>query len=444
MPSKVNITAWRRPVFVLLAVAVGPAVAQDDGGLNANLALSQGITSSSDDGTFGQTNLGFALSSQTRSQTLDFRTGLGLEQRFDGGADIEIDEPTLRLSYGTTSRQSALALGLTYNRADADSFVELSDDEPGILVLDEGKRETVGASLDYTFGREALFGGTFGVNYNSLSYFDTTDPELVDRDRVQANLTLRFEITPRIAATLGYDYSDTDRDGTGQDESSNRFRIGTDLLVSDTLTAGFSIGQRELTKTNDGVTTQTESLTYAIDLRQDRPNGALTLALNSDLTEAGRRTNLRAGTSFETRRGGEFAARAGLSQGNDGDINPLYELRYSEDLLRSDYSASLQQNFASNSQGAEVLNSRLQLGYNYELGANTQFVSSVSYQTTDVLGSDSDTSRFDLRLGVSHALTETVALTSQYTYSRKSEDGQSGETDNRIFLGLETNFGWRP
>lgn len=423
---------------------LSPASGQDNGGLNANLSLSQGITSSSEDGNFGQTNLGFGLSSLTRPQSLDFRVGVGLEQQFDNGLDNEIVDPSLRLSYDIQNRQNALELGLVYNRSDVDSLVELDDELPGILVLDEGTRETVGATLTYTFGREAPFGGTAGVSYNSLAYSDTTDPDLVDRDRVQANLGLRFEITPRIAATLGYNHSDTDRAGTGQDERSNRYQVGTDLTVSESLNAAFSVGWREVETTNSGVTTQEERLTYSLDLRKDRPNGALTLSLNSDLSEAGRRTNLRFGTSYETRYGGEFSAGAGLSQGDNGDIRPLYEVSYSDSLPRSSYSVSLRQGFTTNSQGEESLNSRLRLGYNYTLNATTQFQSSASYRTTNALGPDTDTSRLDLRLGVSRDLTENWALTSRYTYTRKSEDGQADETDNRLFLGLETNFGWRP
>jgi opacity protein-like surface antigen len=417
---------------------------QDGGGVNANLSLSQGITSSSQNGTFGQTNLGFDLSSETRIANLGLRAGVGLEQQFDDGFNTDVTDPSLRLSYGTQSRQSAFELGMVYNRSDVDTLVELDEELPGILVLDEGTRENVRVSLGYTFGRDARFGGTLGTNYNSLAYSDTTDPDLLGSDRVQANLGLRFEITPRIAATMGYDFSDTDRANAGQDERSTRFRLGADLTVSETLSAGLSVGLREVTTTNSGVTTQDDRFTYALDLRQNRPNGALTLNLNSDLSESGRRTNLRFGTSYETRRGGEFSARAGLSQGDNGDINPLYEVSYSDALPRSTYSISLNQSFSANDLGQEALNSRLRLRYDYSLTATTRLQSSISYQVTDILGLDTDTSRFDVRLGLSRDLSETWAVSSRYTYSVQSEDGQPDDTDNRIFLGLETNFGWRP
>lgn len=422
-----------------------PALTQDSGGVNANVSLSQGITSSSEDGTFGQTDIGFGLSSATQVQGLDFKIGATLEEDFANGFDTELVNPSMTLTYGIENRQSLFDFSARYSRADLNGLIDIGDDLASILVLGDGTRERTGLSVAYTFGRDARFGGTFNTSFNSVSYSGTVDPDLVDSDRVGAGLGLRFEISPRIEATLGYDFSETTRSGTGQDERNTRVRAGANLTVSQTLSAGFSIGANtiEVTDSLGGVRVE-DGLSYGLNLRQERPTGALTLNLNSDLSESGRRTDLRAGTSFETSNSSKVSASIGLSQGDNGDLNPLYEINYSETLPSSSYSIGLNQRFSNNDLGEETLSSSLELSYNRTLTATTDLQSSLAYQTTDVLGQNDDRSQFNLSVGFSRDLTEDWAVTSRYSYIVRGGDGIADETDSRLFVGLKTNFGWRP
>jgi hypothetical protein len=428
---------------VMIAVS-SPVWSQDDGGVNANLSVSQGITSSSQDGTFGQTELGFGLSSETRVQNLDFQISATLEEQLNNGFATDFVDPSLRLSYGIQNNQSAFDLDARYNRSDVDTLVDLDDGLAEVLVLDNGTRERTGASLGYTFGRDARFGGTFDTSFDSITYSDTTDAGLVDSNSVSADLNLRFEITPRIAATMGYNFREITRSGAGEDVRSTGFNLGADLAVSQTLTTNLSVGTRTVTTETGGITETSDGLTYALNVSQARPNGALTFNLNSNLTESGRRTDLSVGTNFATRSSGDFSAKVGLSQGDSGDINPLYELRYSDSLRVSSYSIFLRQSISTTDLGRDALNSRLQLNYNQALSATTDLQSSLGYQTANVLGESSDTSRRDVTIGLSRTLTDDWNFTSRYIYIVKSENGQPDDTDNRLFLGLETNFGWRP
>jgi hypothetical protein len=428
---------------VMIAVS-SPVWSQDDSGVNANLSLSQGITSSSQDGTFGQMELGFGLSSETRVQNLDLQISATLEEQLDNGFATDFVDPSLRLSYGIQNNQSAFNLDAHYNRSDVDTLVDLDDGLTEVLVLDSGTRERTGASLGYTFGRDARFGGTFDTSFDSITYSDTTDAGLVDSDSVSADLNLRFEITPRIAATMGYNFREITRSGAGEDVRSTGFNLGADLTVSQTLTTNLSVGTRTFTTETGGITETSDGLTYALNVSQARPNGALTFNLNSDLTESGRRTDLSVGTNFETRSSGDFSAKIGLTEGDGGDFNPLYELNYSDSLRRGSYSIFLRQSISTTDLGQDALNSRLELNYNQPLSATTNLQSSLGYQTTNVLGENSDTARLDLSVGLSRALTEDWDLSTRYSYIVTSEEGLSDDTDSRIFLGLETNLGWRP
>jgi hypothetical protein len=292
------------------------------------------------------------------------------------------------------------------------------------------------------FGREARFGGMFNTSYDTVSYSGTTSSDLVDLERIGADFTLRFEITPRIAATLGYDFNETDRAGSASDVRNTQVRAGADLTVSETLTAGLSVGFKTLEST--GAAQDEDGIIYALNLRQDRPNGALTFNLNTDVSETGRQTNMRVGTTFETRNGSEFAGSVGLNSDEDGNTNPLYELSYSESLRQSSYTVFLNQDITTSDLGQDTLNSRIGLTYNRELTPTTSLQSGVNYQTTDFLGLDKDTSRLNISLGVSRELTQDWSVTSRYTHTIKDGDLRNRDAENRLFLGLETNFGWRP
>lgn len=432
-------------VIALIAMS-GPGLTQDNGGLNANLSFSQGIVSSSDDGTYGQTNLGFGLTSVTSNQNLSFRVSTGLEERFDDGFDTEVIDPTFNLSYDVESRQSVFEVAAIYRRADVDSLTLSTDPLSNVLVLDSGKREQSGLTFGYLFGRESRFGGSFNASYDALDYTQTTDPDLIDSTTVGAGLGLRFDITPRVTATLGYSYSDTDRDGAASlDVESRMASAGAQLILSQTMSAGLSLGHKTVETSNDfGLLQSDDGTTFNANLRIDRPIGAITLNLGSDISQNGRRTEFDIGRTLETRRGGEVFGRAGLTRDDDGNTNPLYELQYSESQRRSAYAISLEQNITTSDLGEDALNTRLGLDYDYALTGTTDFQSAVNYQTSNFLDTDTRTSRFDVSVGLSRDLTEDWAVSSRYTYTVRSSDTGADDTENKLFLGIETNFGWRP
>ncbi|MCF2906686.1 hypothetical protein L0666_16955 [Octadecabacter sp. CECT 8868] len=425
-------------VFALYASA---SSAQDAAGLEATLTFSQGLTYSDTDGVLGRTNLGFALQSSTRTQDFEFTLGGAIEESFDDGISAEIQNPRVALSYGIQSRQTAITTNLSYRQSDADSFVE-DDDAPGVLVLDDGTREDFGGGVGLTFGREARFGGTVNLRYRETDYTDTTSASLVDLQTYTGSVNLRFEIDQRITATLGYSLSDADR-VTGRDVVTENLSAGAQLAITPALDAALSVGLSRVSVTNGGTETVEDGLSYGINITQDRPNGSLRYSLESDVTESGRRTTATVGTSFETRRG-EWRADVGLTEGESDRVRPLLTLNYGEELRDGRYSVSFNQRFATDTDGDETLNSRLRLNWRRDLNNTSRISSNLTYQITDVLGANEDTSRLELGVGFSHDLTEDWALTTRLTHSFVDEDGSASTRENEIFVGLETSVGWRP
>lgn len=425
-----------------LALCAGLAHGQDAAGLEAEFTFSQGLTYSDVDGSFARTTLGFGLSSATRSQTFDLQLGTVLEHGFDGGSDANTIDPSASLSYGIESRQTAVNTSLSYRQADADDVFEDPNGILGDLVFDDGTREDSSADLTLDFGREAPFGGTFSLGYDETNFTDTASPDLVDTVTRSAGLSLRFDIDSRIAATLGYTMSDTDR-ASGRDTRSERLTLGANLTVTPTIDANVSVGLREITVTDGGIITQADGVTYGLGITQARPNGSLTYSLESDLSEAGRRTTATVGTSIETRRG-TLSTSLGITDGVNSGLRPLLTLGYSEDLPRGSYSVDISQDFSTDADGDEVLNSRLRLAWRQDLNSVSRVTSDLTYQISDRLNLDDDTSRLELGVQYSHDLTEAWAVSTRYSYSVTDDDGASREKENEIFIGLETAIGWRP
>lgn len=429
---------------LILATVLGlahGAQAQDAGGLNAQVSLSSGLSVSDDDNTNLQTDLGFDLTSDTRNQSFALSLGTGLQTDLDDGFSTRIADPTAALSYSIESRQTAITTELSYRQSDADDFVT-DQDAPGILVLDEGMRETTATTLGLALGRDAKFGTDISLSYQDTAYSDSTSPDLIDQTNASAGVTFRFEIDPTITTTLAATWAQQDN-ANGRRVETQSLRAGASVAVNPALTAGVTVGTSRITTTQAATATVQDGVTYGLTLDADRLNGNLSFGLNSDLSETGRRTTATVGRTFETR-SGAFAAQFGLSESRRDSLRPVLEVSYKEDLAQGNYSISFNQNFDTSNAGDETLNSRLQLDWQRDLTRTSRVGSNLTYQMSDVLGMDADSERLELGLRYSQDITEQWAWTTRFKHIQIDQDGAATERENEIFLGLETSFGWRP
>lgn len=440
---RVTARAWTAPPAVIMAVAAFsmPAAAQDEGGLQASLTFAQGINASDDEDAFAQTELNFLLSSQTRTQSLSLNFGTRIEERFEDGFDADIADPFVVLNYGLENRQTALQTRLSYRETDADTLVE-EDDFSEELVLDEGDREDLAGSFTLDFGREALFGGTVDLGYRETQFSGTTSDSLIDSVTQEAAVTLRFEITPTFTATAGFDYSDIDRDD-GRDVREETVQLGAILAITPSLRANLSFGPGRVTVNEDGIETIEDGTDVIFGLTQDRPNGTLTFSADNEISETGRRSSARVGRAFDTP-GGTFAASIGITETDQTELRPLYEVSYRHELPRGFYSISLDQGFFTSSDGVETFESRLQLGWEQELTRVSRFNSDLTLRTNNVIDDDDDTARVDFGVSYSHDITADWAVTTRYTHSRFARNNGDDETEQELFIGLQTVLGWRP
>lgn len=439
----------RQPTLLITAVLsttlpAHTAFSQDAGGLQAELSISQGVLASDTEDFRGRTELGFNLLSQTRNQTLSYDLNTAIEQIFNNGVTVELEQPRTSLAYTVENQQSILSAELFYRQTDTDTDnFNASLDDPDTLIFDDtGIREDTTFALGYEFGRDARFGGSIGLGAARIAYSDLTTGNRSDEDRLFGSVDLNFEIDPTFIATLGYNNFDLDRE-FGRDTENENLSVGANFSITPTLDARTSVGVTRVTNTLNGVSDTDEGFSYAINLTQARPLGEFRASLDSDLNENGRRTNALVGGTFETRRG-VFDIDLGVIDTTNGETNPLLRLGYAQDLQQGQYSVDLDQTFGSTTEGEDTLNSRLRLALRQDLNSSARFGFSFTYQSTDVLGADEDVTRWEVGTSFNRSLTRDLALTARYSYALVEEDGLEQDQENSFFIGLETSVAWRP
>jgi len=142
------------------------------------------------------------------------------------------------------------------------------------------------------------------------------------------------------------------------------------------------------------------------------PDGAITASLASSFDEDGRTFTSNIGRQM-TLKAGELSYSFGLSGSDNGDLNPLYAVSYSQELPR-DAAANvrLSQSFATNGTGREAVNE--------------------------------DVSVMNFGVNYSHALAQDWGIVTGYTHSMSSSDQDGDDSTNTVFVGLQKDFSWRP
>lgn len=296
-----------------------------------------------DEGWTATTGLALSINSATPVSALRFDASAGLEKRLEGDSDLDLSDPRLRLTYERENRSSAFDLDLRYRQTDVDAL-DPDDTLEEVVRFGRGTRENASVDIGFVFGRTAPVGGSLDLGYAVTEYSDTDDPSLVDGETVDVTGTLDFVLDPRITALLRATYSDTDEDDGGRDVLYENLSVGANAEVTPTLTAGLFVGYTRTTETVGGVEDRQDGASLELSFTEDRPNGAWTGSFVSDLSDDGnRRTTARINRSLDLPRGA-ISAGVGLSQGDDGDLRPLYSLAYLHERPRSRLNLSLDRN----------------------------------------------------------------------------------------------------
>ncbi|WP_134079545.1 hypothetical protein [Rhodovulum visakhapatnamense] len=420
-----------------------PALTQGtDGGRLAELRFSQQLER--DDGVSSTTTgLGVSLASRTRSSHLEFSADGGLEHDFNDSSPSSVQDPRVILSYGRESRSSALDLSFSYREDDVDSDFTEEDLDGRVLNFGDGTRRSMSTDLSLVTGRDAVFGTSLDLGYDSLTYSGTNDPSLIDEETRRAALALRFQLDPQLSTELRATFRDRDRADQGTDTRYESFGVSADYAISEALSTSLYVGHSRTTE--DGITGESteKGFTYDLSVILDRPNGTLTGSLSSDIDEAGQRTTARLTRSMDLPTGA-LTAGAGLSSSQGDSLRPLVSLAYSKDLPRGSLGASAEQAFTTDSDGDEVLNSRFSLSYRHSLTPLSSFQAGLGLSQTDYISADSeDGDRLWLDLSYRHNLAADWDIVSGYSHSLSKKGDADREYSNKVYISLEKSIQWR-
>lgn len=425
----------------LSVLVASAAMGQETGGASASLSYSERLLSN-DDGVTLQSGLGFAFESQTRTQSFTFEANTNLDKF--GTQDTVVQDPSVALGYQIESRDTVLGFDVSFRRQDVDTFFLATEDNVETVQLDTVNRDTLDGGISLELGRDAPFGATAQLRYTDTSFEDSKATGLIDSLRLRGDLGLRFEINGQMTARLEYSYNDIDRDG-GIDVERQRLAAGLAYQINAGLRADISLGQTQLDRGGSIADTSTSGLFYDLSIVQDRPNGQIEASLRSDIETSGSRVTARVDRNWELPRGA-LSLGFGLTQNEDeDDINPLYALSYTQDLPRAQFTLSVQQSYNSSSDGAQTLQSRVNMSFRQQLNTRADLQTGLSYIQLDpqATGTNS-TDRINFNIDYSHALTDKWALTAGYRHQRSTDTNGAVDRDDTMFLGLRTQFDWRP
>jgi hypothetical protein len=242
----------RKRIGLSLVCALLPFAghAQDigPGGVQYQFGLSQTLAGASDFGlqslgtrgaVYGTSRLRFGISSETRRERIALTGGANLRTApsfaQSHAASIDAAEPSVELSYSRESPGAGLTVSASHTR-EAVAFIgaftgvigtdgtlfplEIPTDFEGV-----GERGTTNLSARIDIGRGAPLSFDFGISASRTDLFGTTDPDLEEGRRADADLSAIISISPAVEALLRFEAA------FSEDENVARSRTETGRML---------------------------------------------------------------------------------------------------------------------------------------------------------------------------------------------------------------------
>lgn len=448
----------------LIIASVGGVVAQEasePSGVQMTLDLTQRfragdnlehIATPSGSSAVAQTNLTFGILSETRTQTLQGTFGGSFETGYmadDGGSVARLNDPFATISYFTESVNSSLTVGASYQRSDVSDFTFTDSFSPEDFVIDGGTRDSTNAEIVFETGLGGPVGARIALSYTGRDFQDTIDPDLTDREVFTYDGKLRLALTRSAELQVLTKYrEDRDNDATETLQTQTEFGFGLNYVMSEATDFAVTLthNQLETLTTTGGVRSSSieEGLTFGLDVTHDLPNGNLVGSLKSDVVSSGRKNSYQLTRQFDLPRGA-MSLTFGGSQTENGNLNPLYGVSYSQEFSSSSFSASLTQSSVTEVDGDERLNSRLRASYSKQITNISAINLDFSVNDSEITGGTGvDSRRTDVSVTYQRELTRDWNLNTGYRYRLTERSGSLDRKSNEIFASATRRFDLRP
>lgn len=426
------------------------ALAQEDApGLVGVLSFSQRLDYSDnpdfvvdpDGGAFEpRTDLGFTLSSVTRTETFRLSLGTVYEGAFDDDAnDFEFVRDTASVTYVREGIASRLELGANYLETELDDDIIEVVFDPDDLIIDGGSRQRLSASATFETGLNAPFGFRLSTAYSDVSYQDTTDDDLEDSEEFSVDALARFQLTRTLNARALAGWSRETEDDATATERTRRyvgFGLGGETRGGLSFSADITYDEVETDRTTG--TETTDGVGIDLSVSQARPNGSIGASLSSRVDEDGRLTQARISRALDLP-DGQLSFSLGVIDSDDADLRPIASLSYSRETKRGALVATLSQT-PTTDDGESVVNTALRVNYSSEINNISGWSAALAYSESNELGSEDDASRASATLSYRRNLTKDWDLRAGVTHARRESSDEAERTENSIFLSLERDF----
>jgi len=402
--------------------AVVPAIAQDAGGRQLSIDLSQRLeavqnrrlTAGGDDGALiSTTALGFGLSSATPTDRLTAQLSTALRGAAGEATDeFDISDPQLAFGYARAGADADLGLDLRLSRAEIAYLRPLEvivNDDGTIEVptdLDEltgtGTRTTRALSARLDWGKQARVGLGARIGVTDRLYDDVTGSELEDSRRLSASLSARYDITPVLQAITALSYGRTEEDGARTRE-----------------TRGFSAG----------LSARAASGTLSASFGATRPGGDDT------------RLSLGGGWTRDLAGGGSLSLRLGATRPGGGGTALTADATWLRPLPTGQISLQLRRGVQDDTDGAEVLTTGARAGWSHRIDRVSGIAVDFGFASIEDLDADSTVRESQVSASYSRLITEDWSAAIGLGQTLRDDDRASGSAVSRsVFVSLGRSF----
>lgn len=436
------------------------------GGLQMDFGISSKVTvddnfklqpNASGTTTIFDNRLSFGLTSITASQELRLSgSGVLRYANIPGRTASGFEDPRLQFNYKIENSNSRLTADARYRRSDRE-FLDPFQVEQEEQILDGtglfaggGTITTRDAAITYETGLNAPLGFRITGAHAEKRYEDLSilNSRLFNTETDSIDATVSAKLSPvtvmRFNAGLkryrADDFVQTDRETTD-------YSIGVTQDINPVWVLDARLGRTEVDTTDTNGNRQTKGTNSLLKLTRTLSNGSAFALYDATVNQNGTRKALRFGRDLQLPRG-NLSASLGLTRTPAGNTDGNAAITYSHALAASNFSLSLKRDVSTNNNDEEIVDTRLIVGYAYQIDTISSLNLSVNYGrsgSADDLSTVPTVERTTLTASYSRALTQDWDLTGGVTLRRRSDTSAPGDAkSNSVFLTLDRTFSFRP
>ena len=285
----------------------------------------------------------------------------------------------------------------------------------------------------YSFGEDALFGGSVSASFAQTDYTGTADDDTNTRN---VSASLRFEPSPGLTVSPSARQTRYEvESGPSNITETTVLGVGVSAALNDVTTLNVNLNETTIDDTTDGVS---QSIGGSAGVTLAAPNGSHSVTYSQDLASDGTRSALNYNRTIELA-ASEASYGLGIARGSNDSTTFTANATFSQEVRDGGLSLNLNRSYLTENDGDETL--------------STDFSASFSRQLTDSDGFDlsadisideptSGTRSTDASASVAYNrnLTEDWNLRAGYEHRYSQDAGSAAIRSNAVFVKVDRSW----